>query len=141
MTDSGEHPVEFFSGGRLFRVREPGVLFLLGTDGYGRDVFSRLLYGGRISLLTGVLAAFVSLGLGMFFGTLAGYYTGWVDSFADAHVRVDHGAAVALFAARGASGDAIAHQPLVYVSSADRDHRRGGLGASCTPHPGRGPER
>jgi peptide/nickel transport system permease protein len=74
------HPVEFFTDGRLFRVREPGVLFLLGTDAYGRDVFSRLLYGGRISLLTGVLAAFVSLTLGIFFGTLAGYYGRWVDA-------------------------------------------------------------
>ncbi len=74
------HPVKFFSEGRLFHVREPGVLFLLGTDAYGRDVFSRILYGGRISLLTGVLAAFVSLALGIFFGALAGYYGGWVDS-------------------------------------------------------------
>ena len=54
----------FFVGGRLFGVAPPGVLFLWGSDGYGRDVFSRVLYGGRISLLTGLVAAFLSLSLG-----------------------------------------------------------------------------
>ena len=57
----------------------PGVLFLWGSDGYGRDVFSRVLYGGRISLLTGLVAAFLSLSLGLLWGTLAGFHGGWVD--------------------------------------------------------------
>lgn len=72
-------PVEFFVHGRLFGVEEPGVIFLLGSDGYGRDVFSRLLYGGQVSLVTGLLAAFLSLGLGLVFGTVAGYFGGWLD--------------------------------------------------------------
>ena len=56
-----------------------GHYFLLGTDGYGRDVFSRVLYGAQISLLTGLLAAGLSLGLGWVLGTLAGFHGGWVD--------------------------------------------------------------
>ena len=73
------YPVDFFVGGRLFGVAPPGVLFLWGSDGYGRDVFSRVLYGGRISLLTGLVAAFLSLSLGLLWGTLAGFHGGWVD--------------------------------------------------------------
>jgi peptide/nickel transport system permease protein len=60
-------------------ARAPGVVFLLGTDAYGRDVFSRLLYGGRVSLFTGLLAAFLSLALGLALGTAAGFYGGWLD--------------------------------------------------------------
>jgi peptide/nickel transport system permease protein len=67
------------SHGRLFAVDEPGVLFLVGTDAFGRDVFSRVLYGARISLLTGLLAALISLGAGWALGTLAGFCGGWVD--------------------------------------------------------------
>ena len=74
------YPVDFFKGGRLFGVAQPGVLYLWGSDGLGRDVFSRVLYGGRISLLTGLVAALLSLALGLFCGTLAGFHGGWVDS-------------------------------------------------------------
>jgi peptide/nickel transport system permease protein len=73
------YPIQFFVHGRLVGVREPGVIFLLGSDGYGRDLFSRLLYGGRMSLLTGLLAAFLSLGLGLALGTVAGFHGGWLD--------------------------------------------------------------
>jgi peptide/nickel transport system permease protein len=71
--------LQFLVHGRLFGVREPDVIFLLGSDAYGRDVFSRLLYGGRVSLLTGLLAAFLSLGLGLALGTVAGFHGGWLD--------------------------------------------------------------
>ena len=63
----------------LFGVDEPGRVFLMGSDGFGRDQLSRLLHGGRISLLAGLLAATVSLGLGLILGTLAGFYGRWVD--------------------------------------------------------------
>lgn len=66
--------------GRLFGVEAPGRIFLLGTDDYGRDEFSRLIYGGRISLLAGVLATLVSLGCGLCAGVLAGFYGGWADA-------------------------------------------------------------
>ena len=76
---TGSYPVEFGVRGRLFGVRDPGVVFLLGSDGYGRDVFSRLLYGGQVSLLTGLVAAFLSLGLGWMIGAASGFYGGWLD--------------------------------------------------------------
>jgi peptide/nickel transport system permease protein len=73
------YPVRVFTRGRLFGVDSPGVLFLLGSDGFGRDVLSRLLYGARISLLTGLIAALLSAGIGLMLGTLAGYFRGWPD--------------------------------------------------------------
>jgi len=64
---------------RLFGVNEPARIFLLGTDAYGRDQLSRLLYGGRISLLAGLLAAALTLGVGLLAGAIAGYCAGWLD--------------------------------------------------------------
>jgi peptide/nickel transport system permease protein len=55
---------------------------LLGTDGYGRDLFSRILFGGQISLLAGLLAAFISLLIGAIVGSASGYFGGWMDSVA-----------------------------------------------------------
>jgi len=63
----------------LFGVQAPGRLFLLGTDAYGRDQFSRFLYGGQLSLLAGLLAAAISLLFGVTIGALAGFYAGWLD--------------------------------------------------------------
>lgn len=55
--------------------------FLLGVDPtFGRDVFSRILYGARISLTVALLAAAVSVIIGVVLGTAAGYFGGWVDS-------------------------------------------------------------
>jgi peptide/nickel transport system permease protein len=64
---------------RLMGVDPPAHLFLLGTDELGRDVFSRLLYGGRISLLAGLFAASLSLGLATILGSIAGFYGSWID--------------------------------------------------------------
>jgi peptide/nickel transport system permease protein len=64
----------------LFGVDAPARVFLMGTDGYGRDVFSRFIYGGQISLFAGLIATSLSLGIGAFLGTLAGYYGGWFDA-------------------------------------------------------------
>ncbi len=63
----------------LFGTSAGGDVFLLGTDALGRDVFSRLLYGGQISLLAALLATTISVGMGLFLGGLAGYYGGWLD--------------------------------------------------------------
>lgn len=54
-------------------------LFLLGSDGYGRDLFTRLLYGGRVSMFIGFIAIFISTSIGMIVGGISGYYGGWVD--------------------------------------------------------------
>jgi peptide/nickel transport system permease protein len=76
---SRKYPIHLFVNGRIFGVDTPGVLFLAGTDGYGRDVFSRILYGAQISLLTGLLAAILSLVIGWTLGTAAGFFGGWTD--------------------------------------------------------------
>ncbi len=52
---------------------------LCGTDSLGRDVFARLLYGSRVSLLTGFCAAAISVCLGTFLGLISGYFGGWFD--------------------------------------------------------------
>lgn len=53
--------------------------FVMGTDGFGRDVFSRLLLGTRVSLSVGLMAVLVSLLLGITLGAVAGFFRGWVD--------------------------------------------------------------
>ncbi len=58
----------------------PGRDFLLGSDTLGRDTLSRILYGGRISLLVGVAVALISGVVGTAVGLVAGYCRGWVDS-------------------------------------------------------------
>jgi len=63
----------------LFGVAEPGRIFLMGTDGFGRDQLTRFLYGGQISLAAGLIAAACSLLLGLVVGSLAGFYGGWID--------------------------------------------------------------
>jgi peptide/nickel transport system permease protein len=60
-------------------IDSPGRINLLGTDGFGRDVFSRTLLGGQISLLSGLLATAVTISVGSLIGGLAGFYGGWVD--------------------------------------------------------------
>ncbi|MBC8075496.1 MAG: ABC transporter permease [Chloroflexales bacterium] len=52
----------------------------LGTDQLGRDVFSRLLYGSRISVIVGVTASIIAGFLGVLIGLVAGFYGGWIDS-------------------------------------------------------------
>lgn len=78
--DGRLYPVHFFTGGRLFGIDAPGVIFLWGSDALGRDIFSRVLYGGQISLLTGMTASAIALALGLVFGILAGYCGRWPDS-------------------------------------------------------------
>lgn len=53
---------------------------ILGTDDYGRDIFSRLLFGGRTSVLTGLSVAVVSAVVGVTLGCLSGYFGGWLDN-------------------------------------------------------------
>jgi peptide/nickel transport system permease protein len=63
----------------LFGVDDPGKMFLFGTDAYGRDEFSRMLFGGQISVAAGIAATFITLLAGGMLGIIAGYYGGWVD--------------------------------------------------------------
>jgi peptide/nickel transport system permease protein len=84
-------PVKFFVDGarykllggvpcrlHLFGVNDARV-YLLGSDGYGRDQLARILYGGQVSLLAGWLGAGITLSLGLGIGAVAGYYGGWRD--------------------------------------------------------------
>lgn len=69
-------------------VLPPSQEHLLGTDGLGRDVFSGILYGGRTSLLIGILAALISAIIGTVIGGIAGYFKGFVDTFLNEVINV-----------------------------------------------------
>jgi ABC-type dipeptide/oligopeptide/nickel transport system permease subunit len=59
----------------------PSGSFLFGTDKVGRDVYSRVLYGARVSLEVALVATAISVAIGTVFGMLAGFYRGWIDTF------------------------------------------------------------
>ena len=84
------YPLRFFARGRrganpggslrLFGVDGAGYVFFLGTDDFGRDQLSRLLHGGQISLLAGLLATAFSVSLGLLLGGVSGYFGSWLDN-------------------------------------------------------------
>jgi len=89
---SQKHYLKFFAKGHpykflglipmkrhLFTTDNNGRIFLLGTDINGRDVFSRILFGGRISMTIGFLALFVLFPIGLLYGGVAGYFGGKTD--------------------------------------------------------------
>lgn len=89
---SQKHYVKFFAKGQKYKflglipmkrhlvtTDESGRLYLLGTDINGRDVFSRILFGGRISMTIGFLALFVLFPIGLLYGGVAGYFGGKTD--------------------------------------------------------------
>ena len=62
------------------RFLMPSAEHLFGTDNYGRDLFSRVLYGGRVSLLVSLLGLLISVGIGSIFGATAGYFGGLYET-------------------------------------------------------------
>ena len=64
----------------MFGTGKDNPMFLLGTDRFGRDMLSRIIAGGRISLTIGLLAVFISLTLGSTLGVISGYYGGNIDN-------------------------------------------------------------
>lgn len=61
------------------RLQDPSLTHLLGTDELGRDLFSRMLYGSRLSIAIGILPSLISLIIGVIAGLVAGYFGGWID--------------------------------------------------------------
>jgi peptide/nickel transport system permease protein/oligopeptide transport system permease protein len=62
-------------------LQEPSLQHWLGTDYYGRDLMSRVIYGSRISLSVGIIVQVIALSIGTLMGSLAGYYGGKIDMF------------------------------------------------------------
>lgn len=75
-------PIRFLAGGRLISADAAAgaPLLLLGGDGYGRDIFSRLLYGGRATLAVALIATFGAAWLGTLIGGVSGSASGWIDT-------------------------------------------------------------
>lgn len=89
------HMVRFFAKGQAYELwglfpanvhllgvdgqDKGGSMFLLGTDGQGRDLLSRIIYGTRVSFSVSLIGIIFSLILGIFFGGISGYFGGWVD--------------------------------------------------------------
>jgi len=87
------YPIQFFVEGHPYKlwglfetnrhfygVEEPGTVFLLGTDRNGRDMVSRILYGGRVSLTIGLVGVTLTIIFGSILGTVSGYFGGAVDT-------------------------------------------------------------
>ena len=64
----------------VMKLQPPSAQYPFGNDGFGRDIFSRLLYGARISLIIGILSTLVAMVIGSFIGILAGWYGGRFDT-------------------------------------------------------------
>lgn len=64
----------------LDRLQDRSAEYILGTDTFGRDTFTRILYGLRVSLMIGLTSTFLAMVLGCSLGIIAGYRGGWVDS-------------------------------------------------------------
>jgi len=94
-------PLRFFCSGDPYRFwgmveadfhlvcpAEGGTFFLLGTDRLGHDMWSRILYGARISLTVGLIGITLSFILGIVIGGLAGYFGGWVDNLVQRVIEI-----------------------------------------------------
>lgn len=97
MDTSKRYPIYFFVRGEPYKIlglipwdrhifgpdpNDPeATVFIFGTDKLGRDIFSRIIYGGRLSLLIGLIGVFLTLLFGATLGAISGYYGGAIDMF------------------------------------------------------------
>ncbi len=80
---SKTYPVKLFykdAEGKRHLFGSDGPMFFLGTDRMGRDLLSRIIYGGRVSMTVGIVGVFLSLIIGSILGTVSGYWGGWIDN-------------------------------------------------------------
>jgi peptide/nickel transport system permease protein len=73
-------PFDPFAQNIRFRLKPPGDPYWLGTDGYGRDILSRIIWGARISLTVGVIAVAIGASLGIVVGLVSGFFGGPIDN-------------------------------------------------------------
>src|SRR6478672_1639720 len=73
-------PFDPFAQNIRLRLKPPSATYLLGTDGYGRDILSRTIWGARMSLSVGVVAVAIGASLGVLVGLVSGFFGGQLDN-------------------------------------------------------------
>lgn len=73
-------PYDYTAQDLMARLKPPNATHWFGTDDFGRDIFSRIIYGTRLTLEVVILVALIAVPLGLLVGTVAGYCGGWVDT-------------------------------------------------------------
>jgi ABC-type dipeptide/oligopeptide/nickel transport system permease subunit len=81
ITEYGYDQQLIWTEGKSAQLQPPSGKHWFGTDYYGRDIFTRVVYGSRVSLITGIASTGIAMLIGVSMGVLAGYYGGFIDDF------------------------------------------------------------